>query len=427
MKHSRVCYRVADLISAQQLFVGDGYRAKNEELGVTGIPFARAGNINNGLQFDDADLFPMENLRKVGNKISQPQDVVFTSKGTVGRFAFVQAETPQFVYSPQLCFWRVLDRGVIHPRYLYYWMYSPEFFAQFKGVAGQTDMAEYVSLSDQRRMQITLPDIEEQETVADVLSQIDDKIELNRRTNATLEAMAQALFRSWFVDFDPVKAKAAGHQPAGMDAATAALFPSEFEESALGLIPKGWEIRPLDSIARFLNGLALQKYPVVENEQGLPVIKIAQLKRGTSEGGEQASVSIPTDYVVNDGDMLFSWSGSLDITLWCGGQGALNQHLFKVTSDTFPKWFYYLWTYRHLDEFREIAADKATTMGHIQRKHLTNAKVLVPSQRLLRKLGELLSPLIEKQIQNKIEIQSLSQIRDALLPRLISGQLRIAD
>src|SRR5256712_11209090 len=136
---------VSQLMGAGKLVIGDGYRAKNDELGSSGLPFARAGNINEGFLFDDADHFPEENLARVGNKVSQPGDVVFPSKGTVGRFAFVRPGTPRFVYSPQLCFWRSLDQEEIDPRFLYYWMFGREFFVQFKGVAGQTDMAEYVS------------------------------------------------------------------------------------------------------------------------------------------------------------------------------------------------------------------------------------------------------------------------------------------
>lgn len=158
MAGERRKHQVCELIADGKLFIGDGYRAKNEELSSNGLPFARAGNINEGFRFDNADHFPEKNLVRVGNKVSQSGDVVFTSKGTVGRFAFVRSVTPRFVYSPQLCFWRSLDKDAIEPRFLYYWMFGREFFVQFQGVAGQTDMAEYVSLTDQRRMHITLPD-----------------------------------------------------------------------------------------------------------------------------------------------------------------------------------------------------------------------------------------------------------------------------
>ena len=247
-------YEISDLISKGVLFIGDGYRAKNEELDKIGLPFARAGNINDGFQFQDADRFPEENLGRVGNKISLPEDVVFTSKGTVGRFAFVTQDTPRFVYSPQLCFWRVLDNNKIDPRFLYFWMFGREFFLQYSGAKGQTDMADYVSLKDQRQMHITLPPLPEQRTIARILGSLDDKIETNRRMNDTLEAMACAIFKSWFVDFDPVRAKAEGLEPAGMNAKTAAIFPDGFEVSKTGGIPRGWEVRPIGDVVQVLGG-----------------------------------------------------------------------------------------------------------------------------------------------------------------------------
>lgn len=249
-------HEVSRLIDQGTLFIGDGYRAKNEELTTSGLPFARAGNVNGGFQFNDADHFPEENLARVGNKVSQPGDVVFTSKGTVGRFAFVRPDTARFVYSPQLCFWRSLDPSLIEPRFLFYWMFGREFFVQFKGVAGQTDMAEYVSLTDQRRMHIILPPPDEQRAIAQILGTLDDKIELNRRMSETLEAMARALFKSWFIDFDPVRARR-GDPPWSPNgwAGTGAcpyirptildLFPDRFEDSDLGGIPAGWEVKPL--------------------------------------------------------------------------------------------------------------------------------------------------------------------------------------
>lgn len=202
-----------------------------------------------------------------------------------------------------------------------------------------------------------LPPLPEQRAIAHILGTLDDKIELNRRTNETLEAMARALFKSWFVDFDPVHAKKAGRKPEGMDAETAALFPDDFEDSEMGKIPRGWKAVPLDTIADFLNGLALQKFPAAPGEPSLPVIKIAQLRKGAVDGADRASRSVPMQYVVKDGDLLFSWSGTLEVAVWCGGEGALNQHLFKVTSKTTPPWFYHGWLLHHLADFRQIAAD----------------------------------------------------------------------
>jgi type I restriction enzyme S subunit len=134
---------------------------------------------------------------------------------------------------------------------------------------------------------------------------------------------------------------------------------------------------------------------------------------------------LPSSYIVHDGDVLFSWSGSLEVELWCGGPGALNQHLFKVTSREFPKWFYYLWTHYHLDEFRLIASDKATTMGHIQRGHLRTAKVLIPPRPLLEAMSRTMLGLIDQLIASKIQSHTLTTLRDVLLPQLLNGSLDI--
>ena len=236
--------------------------------------------------------------------------------------------------------------------------------------------------------------------------------------NATLEAMARALFQSWFVDFDPVRRNADG----GNNRPDDSLFPDSFEDSESGEVPNGWKVVSLDKIATYLNGLALQKFPPGDGET-LPVIKIAQLRKGDSSGAERCNTDVPRDFVVQDGDVLFSWSGSLEVELWSGGHGALNQHLFKVTSSDFPKWFYYFWTLRHLDEFRLIAASKATTMGHIQRKHLTEAEVLVPSPPLLERMSEIIMPIVDRIIANRIQSRTLATLRDTLLPKLLSVEV----
>jgi len=180
------------------------------------------------------------------------------------------------------------------------------------------------------------------------------------------------------------------------------------------------------AIADFLNGLALQKYPP-EGDDYLPVIKIAELRKGITESSGKASPNIDEKYIVQDGDVLFSWSGSLEALIWCGGKGALNQHLFKVTSRSYPKWFYYEWVKFHLADFQAIAASKATTMGHIQRHHLTEAFVVVAPDNLIKAMGKRMSPLLEKFINNNLESQVLTSIRDALLPKLLSGEIRVQD
>ena len=308
--------------------------------------------------------------------------------------------------------------------YLYYF-FSSSLGRELMGTILRQVAVSGITGSDLMNLEIPCPSLRAQNALSALLSNFDDRIDLLKQTNQTLEAIAQTIFKSWFVNFDPVHAKQQGIACAGIDAETAALFPDRFEDSELGLIPKGWDVASLDQIASYLNGLALQKFPP-KDDDWLPVIKIAQLRKGDCEGADKAGAYIKPEYIINDGDVLFSWSGTLEVDIWCGGKGALNQHLFKVTSAEYKKWFYYYWTKYHLIDFRNIAAGKATTMGHIQRSHLHAAKVVIPSLEIMNKANDVLQPIIDKQISNAVQVKNLSSLRDTLLPRLISGKLDVS-
>jgi type I restriction enzyme S subunit len=397
------------------------YRGKTPDKTTFGIPLITAKVIKGG-RIEPTEEFIAESDYDAWMRRGMPKrgDVVMTTEAPLGEIA--QLDGSKIALAQRV----ITLRGkpdLLDNTFLKFLMQSAEVQEELRSRATGTTVLG-IRQSELRQVSLTLPPLAEQKRIAEVLGALDDKIELNRRMNATLEATARALFQSWFVDFDPVRAKLDGRTPSGMDAATAALFPDTFEESELGHIPKGWEVRSLDKSAHYLNGLALQKYPPGDGPT-LPVIKIAQLRKGDSIGADRCNTNLPPEYIVHDGDVLFSWSGSLEVELWCGGTGALNQHLFKVTSPEFPKWFYYLWTLHHLDEFRLIAADKATTMGHIQRGHLTAAKVLIPSRPLLDVMSSIISPLIEQLIANRIQSRTLANLRDTLLPKLLSGEISI--
>ena len=373
------------------------------------------------------DRVPMDAKERTSSLL-RAGDLLFARQSLVlsgaGKCVLFQGDKEEVTFESHIIRCR-LDQQRADPTFYFYLFESQSGRSLIESIVEQVAAAG-IRGSDLARLKIPLPPLAEQKRIAEVLGALDYKIELNRRMNATLEATVRALFQSWFVDFDPVRAKLDGRTPSGIDPATAALFPDSFEESPLGHIPKGWEVRSLDKVAHYLNGLALQKYPPGDGPT-LPVIKIAQLRKGDSIGADRCNTDLPQDYIVQDGDVLFSWSGSLEVELWCGGPGALNQHLFKVTSPEFPKWFYYLWTLYHLDEFRLIAADKATTMGHIQRGHLTAAKVLIPPRRLLDAMTNTMSPLIEQLIANRIQSRTLAALRDTLLPKLLSGELSVRE
>lgn len=251
--------------------------------------------------------------------------------------------------------------------------------------------------------------VEDQRRIASILSSLDRKIELNNKINADLEEMAQAIFKNWFVDFEPFK-------------------DGKFVDSELGMIPEGWKVGRLTEIASYMNGLAMQKFPPENDEDSLPVLKIKELGQGfCGPDSDRCSCNIKDECKVHNGDVIFSWSGTLLVDVWCGGDCGLNQHLFKVTSKEYPKWFYYYWTKHHLQEFIHIAKDKAVTMGHIKRGHLEEALVAIPDNDSMERAHELFELILSKMISLRLENSRLSLLRDTLLPRLMSGEIEVPE
>ncbi len=542
---------VSQLMGDGKLVIGDGYRAKNDEFGSSGLPFARAGNINEGFLFDDADHFPEENLARVGNKVSQPGDVVFTSKGTVGRFAFVRPGTPRFVYSPQLCFWRSLDQEEIDPRFLYYWMFGREFFVQFKGVAGQTDMAEYVSLTDQRRMHITLPGRDEQRAIAHILGTLDDRIELNRRMNETLEAMARAIFKSWFVDFlpvrakmaakendpslrlpkaepgqwfvyaiecedgsqyigqtedlrqrwqehlagraaqwtkqhrpvavvhwemllsreeavgrekwlktgfgrkwlkkeiaasartqtgDPVRAKAEGRDP-GLPKPLADLFPDSFEDSELGEVPKGWKAASLADCVDVVRGLSYKGSGL--SDAGVPMHNLNSIYEGGGykhEGIKHYEGEYKPHHVARAGDLIVANTEQGHDCLLIGyaaiiparfdSESLFSHHIYRVrpksSSGLTPD---YLCQLLNTSVMHDTVSGYAngTTVNMLPIDGLQSPQVVVPPSVIVRAFNGFAEAARKRHEEMIEESHALAAIRDALLPKLLSGELRVLD
>lgn len=172
----------------------------------------------------------------------------------------------------------------------------------------------------------------------------------------------------------------------------------------------------------------MQKYRPQDDEIGIPVLKIKELRQGICDGAsELCSPNIKPEYLVHDGDVIFSWSGSLLVDFWCGGDCGLNQHLFKVTSSKFDKWFYYAWTKHHLNKFIALASAMATTMGHIKRGELANSEVLIPCKEDYEQIGTIISPIYDLIIANRMENKRLAALRDELLPRLMSGEIDVSD
>lgn len=304
--------------------------------------------------------------------------------------------------------WKIVeDKNVVDRRFYYYYLKYAT--GGFLGALNGSVMV-HITKASMEKMNIKIPkNLDDQRRIVSILSSLDRKIELNNKINADLEEMAQAIFKNWFVDFEPFK-------------------DGKFVDSELGMIPEGWKVGTLTEIASYMNGLAMQKYPPENIEDSLPVLKIKELGQGfCGTDSDRCSCNIKDECKIHNGDVIFSWSGTLLVDVWCGGDCGLNQHLFKVTSNDYPKWFYYYWTKHHLQEFIHIAKDKAVTMGHIKRGHLEEALVAIPDNDSMEKAHELFEPILSKMISLRLENSRLSLLRDTLLPRLMSGELEVPE
>ena len=316
-------------------------------------------------------------------------DIVIVKTGSsIGRTAIIRNISHPMTLNPQLV---VLKDVSINKHFLGYLVKGKDFQGKLSSIVVGSAIPT-LSQKNLANLTIAVPPTRVQEKIANILSALDSKIELNNRINHNLEEQAQALFDNYFI-----------HNTIDLGD-TKTVF--------------------LTDIATYLNGLAMQKFPA--KDKGLPVLKIKELGQGYCDNSsDRCSSDILEKYIINDGDCIFSWSGTLLVDLWCGGQCGLNQHLFKVSSDNYPKWFYYLWTKHHLDTFIHIAKDKAVTMGHIKRSELEKAIVIMPSKEKLDNLSKLFEPIINQIIQLRIMNRTLAQQRDELLPKLMSGELKI--
>ena len=325
-------------------------------------------------------------IERLKTKVLPPKSVLVTCIGSdMGKVVMNDADciTNQQINA-------IIPYTNVDNDFLYYTLVS--IYDTLRIYGGDGTAVPIVNKNDFENINVEIPtDIDEQKQIAFVLSSLDDKIDLLNRENATLEAMAETLFRQWFIE----------------DA------------------KEDWEEKPLSSIATFLNGLACQKYPPKNEIEKLPVLKIRELTNGIGADSDWATTDVGEEYIVQSGDVIFAWSASLMVKIWDGEDCILNQHLFKVTSTTYPKWFYYLWCKHHLNEFIAIAQSHATTMGHIKRNDLDTAMVLVPSPDELKILSETMEPIFSKLKNNNYQLVSLRTQRDILLPKLMSNEIEL--
>ncbi len=379
---ARCVVKFAELVEKNVLEIGAGRpRSAGLHLPVLRVADVLDGRIESTVQASDSTDGP----EQLGPKTSRPGDIVLTTKGTVGRVAVMPPNGPIYAYSPQLCYLRPAGAGTLDFQYLYYWFKSAQFWTQAGALKAQTDMADFISLQDLMSLKIGLPPVSEQQGIAEVLGALDDKITANEASIRLADELSRASFRA----------------------------------AAIG----GHEV-PLSSLAKFVNGRAYTKNAT---GTGRVVVRIAELNSGIGGSTVRNDIEVPDDNVARPGDLLFAWSGSLTAARWYRPEAIVNQHIFKVIpSEGMPMWLVNQAVHEKLNEFKAIAADKATTMGHIQRRHL-NEPVHIPAAANVQKLDGLMTSLWAAALAAEIENLKLLATRDELLPLLMSGKVRVKD
>ncbi len=427
---------VSELQREGVLLVEDGnhgeYRPRHDEFVDEGVAFIRAADMGAGrVLFESAAKINERARKRITKGIGAPGDVLLSHKGTVGKVALVPSDAPSFVCSPQTTFWRTLEPRVLDRKYLYAFLRSPGFHAQLATRAGETDMAPYVSLTSQRGLSVLLPPIDEQRAIAHILGTLDDKIELNQRMNETLEAMARALFKAWFVDFDPVRAKAEGRD-SGLPKHIADLFPDSFEESELGEIPEGWEVKTVGDLAEIVGGSTPStKEPAYWSEgknywatpkdlSALAVPVLLDTERCITDAG---LVQISSG-LLSPGTVLLSSRAPIGYLAVTEVPVAINQGFIamkpkKGTSNL----FLLLWASTAKNEI--LSRANGSTFLEISKANFRPIPLVAPTGMIMDAFDQEVRPLYRRVIENERESRTLASLRDLLLPRLISGELRI--
>ncbi len=413
-----------------------GSRIKAENFVVSGIPVIKGGNLTGDfLNEESYDFLTEDKANELSASNAFRRDIVITHRGTIGQVGIIPDNSNYDRYVVSQSQLKVtLDQNKVNPYFVYYFLRSPMGQQRLLQNTSQVGVPAIAQASTSvKAICVPCPERTMQDSIANFLLLVDNKISLNRKTNETLEQIAQALFKSWFVDFDPVKAKAEGHQLVGMDEKTAALFPDSFEESELGMIPKGWTWQALYDTAEYMNGEAFKDSDFSKGNTGLPIIKIVELKQGISNTTKYTKKNVNDKYLTDDGDVLYSWSGSpetsLEIFKWFGGKGWLNQHIFKL-SFTSKKQEYF--TYFLLKQMKPILVETAklkqtTGLGHITVQDMKRIMIPYPTDEILNAFSYYVGYFYEYESILRREIITLTNIRDTLLPKLFSGEINLSE
>lgn len=401
--------------------MSSGISSTKEQAG-HGSPFLSFSVVFNNYFLPDSliDLMDTTDGEKQKYSINEGDIFLTRTSETVDELAMSSValkDYPEASFSGFLKRLRPVDKTIVYPKFMAFYLRSPLFR---RTIINNTVMTLRASFNEAMfsYLEIMLPDFDTQKKIGDFLYSLEKKKQINNQINQELEAMAKTLYDYWFVQFDFPDQNGNPYKSSGGKM----VYHPELKRE----IPEGWGVDSLWNIANFYNGLAMQKYrPDTNGDDYLPVIKIREMMNGFSKDTEKARLDIPTEAVVERGDILFSWSATLEVIIWGKEKGALNQHIFKVTSETYPKSFIYFELKSYLKVFKAIAELRKTTMGHITQDHLKQAKIVVPPIELISKLDSQLEPIMSQQQILENQNQELTQLRDWLLPMLMNGQVKV--
>ncbi len=375
-------YKLMDLLN----FKTQGVNTTTDHISYVekGYKIVQAKNIAPyNITFDESNFVDEETFSRIkDNHKLHKGEVLYTNIGSqLGNSAIYEFDDEAIIT------WNVMklipNKDIIDNYYLCYLLNSNKSYIK---ALNTSSTMPFVSGKALMNVEFEVPDLQTQKKVIKVLKNIEDKIKLNNEINNNLHELMKIMFNNCIDNLE------------------------EYEESVLS------------KIANYKNGLAMQKFRPID-ESGLPVIKIKEMNSGITSETERCRSDIDSDVIIDNADILFAWSGTLCMSIWCEGRAGLNQHIFKVTSDKYPKWFYYFWTLKYLDNFIEIAAGKATTMGHIKRTELDKAIVKIPNEKIMEKMDKIFTPMFNEYVNNSIESKNLSELRDTLLPKLMNGEI----
>ncbi len=435
---TRTTVTIGELITSGAIVAHkDGNYGSNyprvEEFGTEGVPFLTAKSLREGyVDIAGAPRLGDARADKLTFGFVQTDDVLLSHNATIGRVAVVPQHKGRLLVGTSLTYFRLNPQKLL-PRYLAVYLAGTDFQNQLVAVMSHSTRNQ-VPVTAQRKLHVVVPPLTEQKAIAEVLGALDDKIELNRRMNATLEAMARALFQSWFVDFDPVRAKLDGCQPSNLGPATAALFPDSFQDSPLGHIPKGWTIEPVGEVVMCVGGATPSTIEPKYWEGGTH-----HWTTPKDFSSLQAPILIDTERRITDAGIAKISSGLLPAgTLLMSSRApvgylavsaipvAINQGFIAIRCNERASNFFMLnWCQQNMAEIEGRAT--GTTFAEISKQNFRPIPVVLPPKELMAAFTKQVAPLYAQITANLHQSRILATLRDTLLPKLMHGVLSVAE